>query len=413
MKVGVISESPLLTTGYGVPTRHLCQRFHQSGMDVACLGIHQVAFGYHEHTLPYRVWPTCPHDENGLELMEYFLRGEQPDVLLLLNTLPVCNEWAALLRRKFKVMIPALAYFSAEGAPLSPDWFNTFRFVQKSVAWTEFTRQSAMDAYNVNTESVYMGVDHEAFQPYDDERRKTLRQAVGWDDRFVVLFVGRNMFAKQQDKMVEAASILRQEGHEDVLIHLQCKPFESYSNGGWDLPSLCRQWDVREMISFPPDMRNQAYATPHSRDPKSVNLSGDVLANLASLSLADRYNCADLYIHPSMVEGFSFPCAEAMACGVPIAHTDDNGVMNEVCGEAGYRIPRVAEMTVSWGSRYSVLSARDIADTIIRFRDKLRDNPEERKRLGGLGVKQSMRYNWDKTASSIMKMLEQTAAIRL
>jgi hypothetical protein len=44
---------------------------------------------------------------------------------------------------------------------------------------------------------------------------------------------------------------------------------------------------VREMISFPPDMRNQAYATPHSRDPESVNLSGDVLTNLASLSLAE------------------------------------------------------------------------------------------------------------------------------
>jgi len=413
MKVGVISESPQLTTGYGVPTRHLCQRFHDAGFDVTCLGIHEVAFGYHENTQPYRVWPTCPHDENGLELMPYWLRAEQPDVLLLLNTLPVCNEWAALLRRKWKMMTPALAYYSAEGAPLSPEWFTTFRFTQMTVAWTEFTRQSAHDAYNVNSEFVYMGVDHDAFFPYDEDRRRTLRQAVGWDDRFVVLFVGRNMFAKQQDKVVEAASLLRQEGHDDILIHLQCKPFESYANGGWDLPSLCRHWDVREMISFPPDLRNQAYATPHSRDPESINLSGDVLANLAALSLADRYNCADLYIHPSMVEGFSFPCAEAMACGVPIAHTDDGGVMNEVCGEAGRRIPRVAELTVSWGSRYSVLSARDIADTILEMRDRLKGNPDERRRLGRQGVEQSMRYDWDKTAGTMMAYLEQTAAMKV
>ncbi len=70
-------------------------------------------------------------------------------------------------------------------------------------------------------------------------------------------------------------------------------------------------------------------------------------------------------------------------------------------------------MTVSWGSRYSVLSARDIADTILEMRDKLKGNPEERKRLGDLGVKQSMRYDWDKTASSIMELLEQTAAMKL
>ena len=413
MKVGVISESPLLTTGYGVPTRHLCQRFHAAGHDVTCLGIHQVAFGYHENTLPYRVWPTCPHDEHGLELMPHFLNREQPDVLLLLNTLPVVNEWAALLRRKFKVLTPAMAYWSAEGAPLSPDWFTAFRFMQTMTAWTDFTARSAMDAYNVKCGHVYMGVDHEAFFPYDEERRTSLRQAVGWDERFVVLFVGRNMFAKQQDKVVEAASILRREGYDDVLIHLQCKPFENYANGGWDLPSLCRHYDVREMISFPPDLHNQANATPHSRDPESVKLSGDVTANLADLSLADRYNCADLYIHPSMVEGFSFPCAEAMACGVPIAHTDDSGVMNEVCGEAGYRIPRVAETTASWGSRYSVLSARDIADAIIELRGKLKGNPAERKRLGDLGVEQSMRYNWDRTAAAIMEQLEQTAACKL
>ena len=30
------------------------------------------------------------------------------------------------------------------------------------------------------------------------------------------------------------------------------------------------------------------------------------------------YNCADLFVYPSLYEGFGLPPLEAMACGVPI-----------------------------------------------------------------------------------------------
>lgn len=409
MKIGVISDGPMLTTGYGLPTRHLCQRFHQRGNEVVCLGVHQEINYKRPEALPYRVWATCRHDPNSLELLGPFLHHEEPDVLLLFNTLKVCSDWVRLIRNKHDCTIPIVAYFTAEGAPLSQDWASTFLHIQGAAAATRFTQQSALDAYRVEAESVYLGLDHGTFSAIDRDLRRKLRRAVGWDDRFMVMFVGRNMFTKQQDKVVEAASLIKSEGINDVLIYMHCRMYD-IAAGSWNLDQLARQYDVRDMLRFPPDLLDQKRGIPHGQDLADWVPGDDHETNLASLSLAARYNCADLYIHPSMVEGFSFPCVEAMASGLPIAHTDDDGVMNEVCGKAGYRIPSVAEFTAPWGSRYKILSARDIADAILRLRDRIRTSTEEREALVGLSIEQASRYDWDKTAASLLHLLDNAAA---
>ncbi|MGQ9675217.1 MAG: glycosyltransferase family 4 protein [Chloroflexota bacterium] len=45
------------------------------------------------------------------------------------------------------------------------------------------------------------------------------------------------------------------------------------------------------------------------------------------------YNCADLFVYPSMYEGFGFPPLEAMACGTPVI-TSNVSSLPEVVGDA-------------------------------------------------------------------------------
>ena len=50
------------------------------------------------------------------------------------------------------------------------------------------------------------------------------------------------------------------------------------------------------------------------------------------------YSLADLFVLPSLLEGFGLPLAEAMACGTPIVATTA-GSIPEVVGDAGLLVP--------------------------------------------------------------------------
>jgi glycosyltransferase involved in cell wall biosynthesis len=56
-------------------------------------------------------------------------------------------------------------------------------------------------------------------------------------------------------------------------------------------------------------------------------------------SLAQYYQVADLYIHPSRAETFPLAILEAMACGTPVVSTAVGGVPEQVIdGETGYLV---------------------------------------------------------------------------
>jgi glycosyltransferase involved in cell wall biosynthesis len=53
--------------------------------------------------------------------------------------------------------------------------------------------------------------------------------------------------------------------------------------------------------------------------------------------LVALYNAADLFVYPSIFEGFGLPPLEAMACGTPVV-TSNTSSLPEVVGEAGLMV---------------------------------------------------------------------------
>lgn len=62
-----------------------------------------------------------------------------------------------------------------------------------------------------------------------------------------------------------------------------------------------------------------------------------VVEGLSDAELALLYNAADVYVHPSMLEGFGYPLVEAMACGLPIVCADRTS-LPELVGDAALTV---------------------------------------------------------------------------
>lgn len=68
---------------------------------------------------------------------------------------------------------------------------------------------------------------------------------------------------------------------------------------------------------------------------------GDRVSHIGFIPTADLplwYNSADVFVYPSVFEGFGLPVLEAMACGTPVI-TSNVSSLPEVAGDAGLTLP--------------------------------------------------------------------------
>lgn len=76
------------------------------------------------------------------------------------------------------------------------------------------------------------------------------------------------------------------------------------------------------------------YANDIFNEAASLNLTNDTVFTgmVDEKELVDLYSGAQVYVFPSLYEGFGLPPLEAMQCGTPVA-TSNTSSMPEICGE--------------------------------------------------------------------------------
>jgi phosphatidylinositol alpha-1,6-mannosyltransferase len=129
---------------------------------------------------------------------------------------------------------------------------------------------------------------------------------------------------------------------------------------------------------------------------ESANLSGNFkfLGNLKEQDLSAVYNCADVFVLPSIQEGQGIVLLEAQACGKPVVAFNLGGINEAVRnGETGLLVKRG--------------SVEELADALLRL---LSDKPlREKMGANGRGFV-TENFTWDICAQKMLKVYREALA---
>lgn len=203
------------------------------------------------------------------------------------------------------------------------------------------------------------GVDTEKFKPMDG---LVVRQQFGLGNEPCVLFVGSLIPRKGLPFLVEAAKKIVKENAETKFLIVGDGP-----------------------------LRNQLAASL-----EAANLSGNFkfLGNLKEDALPAVYNCADVFVLPSIQEGQGIVLLEAQASGKPVVAFDVGGVNEAVQNkETGLLVNRG--------------SSGELADALLKL---LSDNTL-REKMGTNGRRfVTENFTWDTCAQKMLKVYYEALA---
>ncbi|HYF50327.1 MAG TPA: glycosyltransferase family 1 protein, partial [Planctomycetota bacterium] len=176
------------------------------------------------------------------------------------------------------------------------------RIIVPSLATKEELLRYIKDVSAEKIDVIPWGVD-ERFAPLDDKaRREEARRALSLPEQYV-LFVGNIEPKKNLPLLIQAffaARMNKKLPHKLVIA----------GQKGWKmdgLEKLIRELNAREYVLF------TGYVPP--------------------AALPALYSLADLFVMPSVIEGFGMPVLEAMGCGCPVLVSSD-AALQEVAGSA-------------------------------------------------------------------------------
>ena len=306
------------------------------------------------------------------------------------------------------------------------EWSTSFsaRSAARIIADSQATKQDLIQMYQLPPEKivvVYPGRD-ESLQPVRDEAALArLRQKYNLPQSYL-LHVGTIQPRKNLLRLVEAFHLLVSNSNSELTL----APDAGYSprSGADHGPRSGAEWgwDAGGMQNAESSILHSAFRTtapasvagvPHS--PLGLVLAGrqgwlsqPILDRVRALGLDDRvrvldyvadedlaalYSAAELYVFPSLYEGFGFTPLEAMACGTPV-----------VCSRAS-SLPEVV------GDAARLVDPHDVPALAAAMAEMLA-RPDLRAEMVERGFRQSTKFSWARCAQETLAILREAALER-
>jgi glycosyltransferase involved in cell wall biosynthesis len=210
---------------------------------------------------------------------------------------------------------------------------------------------------------IYNGIDHERFNCVSRESDRTLAQQYRVERPFF-LYVAR----------------LEHPGKNHVRLISAFEKSKAATHSNWKLAFAGSDWLGAEAIH-----------TAIGKSPCAAHIH--CLGFVPDKQLPDLYRAADIFVYPSLYEGFGMPPLEAMACGCPVI-ASPNGSLREVLGSAA-----------------AMIDPEDI-HSITRELYVLGTDSSARNRFRAAGLAHARKFDWAVTAAQTLKVYEAAAAER-
>ena len=205
---------------------------------------------------------------------------------------------------------------------------------------------------------VWNGIDHQRFQPGDAIAAKA-EAARRWQlNRPFFLYVSR----------------LEHPGKNHVRLIEAFNRFKAETRSPWLLAFGGSDWHGAEVIHA------AAKASPFAADIRLLGFVDDP-------SLPLLYRATDVFVYPSLFEGFGFPPIEAMACGCPVI-SSTRGSLRDVVADAALTIDPE--------------SPAEMAAALVR----LAASGAERDAWREAGYRNARRFDWGQNAEQTLALYE-------
>jgi glycosyltransferase involved in cell wall biosynthesis len=230
------------------------------------------------------------------------------------------------------------------------------------VTVSKYSSGKMVQFYGVDEKKIRVvpnGVDIDRFKPSKVDAK--LKRQIGLDSKLCVLFVGRLIPRKGLSFLVEAAKHIIEEYEQTLFVVVGDGPLKSGLRARLEKMNLSRNF----------------------------NFLGDVNESV----LPALYNCADVFVLPSIQEGQGIALLEAQATGKPVVAFDVGGVREAVRDkETGFLMKP---------------DSSQLAEAVM----KLLANYSVREKMGSKGREfVSDNFSWDVCAQKMLKVYRETAA---
>lgn len=208
---------------------------------------------------------------------------------------------------------------------------------------------------------VLNGLEHDRFFPgHRDKAHAEVAKRFGLEKPFFLYVARLEHPAKNHVRLVSAFN-----------------QFKDATGSDWQLALGGSDWHGAEHIHA------TIKASPHANDIRCLGFIDDK-------DLPDLYRAAQIFVYPSLYEGFGLPPIEAMACGCPVI-CSPRGSLGEVVGNAAALVD--PEDVAALKQQLTALAMDDV----------------ERQRLRGLGLEHARRFNWERTARETLSVYQHTS----
>jgi glycosyltransferase involved in cell wall biosynthesis len=396
MRVAIVSDSPTLPTGFARTTRSLIKALTSSGHAVSCYGIGIFRQAFDPALYGCRIWIAGDDTDATRIRFLSFVAEEKPDVILINYDLITVLRWMDFLA-KAQVNLEVICHLIVDGLPVYPRVLDGLNRSAAVIAVTRCVQAFLAAELSVPVHYQPHFVDSAKFCPLSDA--VTAKRAL-FGDAFVVGTVAQNRGRKQLVQTVHAIRLLRDAGHNPVLL-LHTDKICGTRFGGNPLRKVAEYFDVADIVHLTEShKRVDAMAEDGGPAPSRFGPSMRI-EDLGGLTVVERLNLCDAAVVASSYGGFEYGIIEAQSCGVPVCVTDDSGIMMEVAGGACEPLrPSFFEFTV-YGAHVWKLAPETIATALA----KLAADPARRAELRLEGVQNARRYDEAANEASLAETL--------